>query len=178
MKTRFLLVSVLALALIGIAATASAAPSGRALPTAGVLAPGISLGGLQIGYTKDQVIKHWGHSYRICPKNVCKGTDTVWYYVYAGSEPLGAAVRFDQIGKVNAIFTLGSPAGWRTAQGLLIGQGVSDAQRLYGSNLRWSVCIGYGAMSMRTGKAVTSIYTSGESIYGFAITSPGTPVCQ
>jgi hypothetical protein len=81
-------------------------------------------------------------------------------------------------GRVNAIFTLGSPAGWRTAQGLLIGQGVSDAQRLYGSNLTWSACIGYGAMSMRTGNAITSIYTSGESIYGFAITSPGTPVCQ
>ena len=99
------------------------------------------------------MIKHWGHSYRICPKNVCKGTDTVWYYVYGGSEPLGAAVRFNPAGRVNAVFTLGSPAGWRTAQGLLIGQGVSDAQRLYGSNLTWSVCIGYGAMSMRTGKA-------------------------
>ena len=118
---------------------------------------------------------HWGRSYRICPKNVCKGTDTVWYYVYGGSEPLGAAVRFNPAGRVNAVFTLGSPAGWRSAQGLLIGQGVSDAQRLYGSNLKWSVCIGYGAMSMRTGKAITSIYTSGESIYGFAITSPALP---
>ena len=178
MKSRLLLVSAVCLSLVGFVAAASASPAGRTLPTAGVLSPGVSLGGLQIGYTKDQVMKHWGHSYRICPKNVCKGTDTVWYYVYGGSEPLGAAVRFNPAGRVNAVFTLGSPAGWRTAQGLLIGQGVSDAQRLYGSNLKWSVCIGYGAMSMRTGKAITSIYTSGESIYGFAITSPGTPICQ
>jgi hypothetical protein len=178
MISRLLLVSAVSLTLVGIAGTASASPSGRTLPTAGVLTPGVSLAGIQIGYSQAQVIKHWGHAYRICPRNVCKGKDTVWYYVYTGSEPLGAAVRFNPIGRVNAVFTLGSPAGWRTSQGLLIGQGVSDAQRLYGSNLSWSVCIGYGAMSMRTGKAVTSIYTSGESIYGFAITSPGTPICQ
>ena len=179
MKSRLLLVSRCVpdrLSAVVAAASSFAARDARCRRQA--YSPGVSLGGLQIGYTKDQVMTHWGHSYRICPKNVCKGTDTVWYYVYGGSEPLGAAVRFNPAGRVNAVFTLGSPAGWRTAQGLLIGQGVSDAQRLYGSNLKWSVCIGYGAMSMRTGKAITSIYTTGESIYGFAITSPGTPICQ
>ena len=49
---------------------------------------------------------------------------------------------------------------------------------MYGSNVTWSVCVGYGAMSMRSGATVTSIYTYGETVYGFALTSPGTPVCQ
>jgi hypothetical protein len=31
---------------------------------------------------------------------------------------------------------------------------------------------------MRNATAVTSIYTYGETVYGFALTSPGTPVCQ
>lgn len=176
--SRLLFVSAVSLTLLALAATAAASPTAQTLPSVGVLTPGVSLGGLQIGYTQDQVVKRWGHNYRICPKNVCKGPDTVWYYVYGHGEPLGAAVRFNNVGRVNAVFTLGSPAGWRTAEGLLIGQGVSDAQRLYGTNVTWSVCIGYGAMSMRNGKAVTSIYTTGESIYGFAITSPGTPICQ
>ena len=78
---------------------------------------------------------------------------------------------------MTAVFTLGSPPGWKTAQGVPVGGQVDDVTRVYG-NLDWSVCIGYGAMSMRTAKAVTSIYTTGESIYGFAITAPGTPVCQ
>jgi len=139
--------------------------------------PGVSLGGVQIGDSMSQVTGRWGHDYLLAPRSQCKGTDTCWIYVYAEGEPLGAAVRFNAAGHVVAVFTLGSPSGWRTADGLLIGQGVADATRLYG-NLSWSVCIGYGAMSMRTTKAVTSIYTTGESIYGFAITAPGTPICQ
>ena len=40
------------------------------------------------------------------------------------------------------------------------------------------MCIGYGAMSMRTGQAVTSIYTTGEAVYGFALSRPSEPVCN
>jgi hypothetical protein len=149
----------------------------QSFPSTGVLTPGVSLGGLQLGFTAQQVVQHWGSGYSVCPRSQC-GKQTVWTFVYQRGEPLGAAVRFDSAGKVTAVFTLGSPAGWRTADGLLIGQGISDAQRMYGSNLSWSVCLGYGAMSMKGGKAVTSIYTYGETVYGFALTSPGTPVCQ
>jgi len=38
--------------------------------------------------------------------------------------------------------------------------------------------IGYGALTMRTGTAVTAIYTTGESVYGFALTRPSEPVCN
>jgi len=40
------------------------------------------------------------------------------------------------------------------------------------------VCIGYGAMTMRTNAAVTSIYTTGQAVYGFALSRPNEPVCN
>ena len=107
-----------------------------------------------------QVVQRWGHNYRICAEEPGQEqTDTVWYYIYGRGEPLGAAVRFNKAGKVTAVFTLGSPPGWRTTEGVLVGGAIDDVTRLYG-NLSWSVCIGYGAMSMRNAKAVTSIYTT------------------
>ena len=75
------------------------------------------------------------------------------------------------------IFTLGSPIGWRTAEGLIIGEQVDRISQLYGK-LTWNVCIGYGAMTMRTDAAVTSIYTTGQAVYGFALSRPNEPVCN
>jgi hypothetical protein len=174
--SRLLLVSALALVLVSTALGAGSAHSAQALPSRGILTPGVSLGGVHIGDTMTQVVARWGHNYKLCPTNQCGKKDTVWYYIYGRGEPLGAAVRFLN-GKVRAVFTLGSPAGWHTAEGLLIGEQIDKANALYGQ-LGWSVCIGYGAMSMRNSKTVTSIYTTGEAVYGFALTAPGTPICQ
>jgi hypothetical protein len=140
-----------------------------------VLAPGKSLGGLRLGMTMDQVERLWGSQYKLCPKSDCKN-ETVWYYIYARGEPLGAAVRFRNE-KVSAVFTLGSPTGWHTSEGLGVGEQIDRVNTLYG-NLAWHVCIGYGAMSMRTGNTVTSIYTTGVVVYGFAITAPTESICQ
>ena len=41
----------------------------------------------------------------------------------------------------------------------------------------WKACIGYSALSLRQGAAVTSIYTQAENVYGFALTAPGRPIC-
>jgi hypothetical protein len=144
-----------------------------ALPTHGVLTPGVSLAGIRIGDTNVKVKKIWGNNYKVCPD--CKGT--FWYYIYRTGEPLGAAVKFDKAGKVVAAFTLGSPNGWRTREGVGMGEQIGKVTQIYGS-LGWHVCIGYGAMSMRNGSTVTSIYTTGEAVYGFAITSPTESVCQ
>jgi hypothetical protein len=166
--------------------TRGTAPSGSAplgaaaksFPAVGVLTPGVSLAGLRLGDTPGQVARRWGPGYKVCPKAQCKGSDTVWFYVYSHGEPLGAAVRFGKAGKVVAVFTLGSPTGWKTHEGLQLGAAVEDAYRIYGQNLRWSACLGYAAISMRNAAAVTSIYTSGDNVYGFAITAPGIPICQ
>jgi hypothetical protein len=155
------------------------AVAARALPTRGVLTPGQSLGGIKIGMTMAQVKTVWGLNYKLCPRSsacTLTKTDQVWDYIYERGEPLGAAVRFRK-GVVTAVFTLGSPAGWHTQQGLGVGEQVEKANELYGQ-LAWHVCTGYGAMSMRNGNTVTSIYTTGENVYGFALTAPTEPICQ
>ena len=176
-SARVFIVAILSLAFAGVLVGPALSRSSGSLPTQGILAPGVSLGGLHVGDSMAQVVKRWGHNYRVCPKNQCKGTDTVWFYIYGSGDPLGASVRFNKAGFVTAVFTLGSPAGWRTSDGLLVGQAIDEVTKLYG-NLNWSVCVGFGAMSMRNAKVVTSIYTTGQAVYGFAITAPGTPVCQ
>jgi hypothetical protein len=149
------------------------AAAGRtAFPVRGVLTPGVSLAGVRIGDSVASVKHKWGTSYRVCPG--CK--DATWYYIYAHGEPLGAAVKF-RSAHVVAVFTLGSPTGWHTTEGLLMGEEIGKAAALYGP-LGWKGCIGYGAMTMRKGDVVTSIYTTGEAVYGFAITAPAEPVCQ
>ena len=143
------------------------------LPPVGVLTPGVSLGGVHVGDTAAAVRRTWGSRYRVCKE--CDAV--VWYYLYPRGEPLGAAVKFGRTGRVVAVFTLGSPTGWRTREGLLVGEGIGRIPTLYGA-LAWHRCIGYAAMSMRKGDIVTSIYTTGEVVYGFALTAPTEPVCQ
>lgn len=158
---------------------APSALAASSLPTKGVLTPGESLGGIRIGMTMAQVKGRWGTNYKVCPRSSsCPSskTDQVWYFIYERGEPLGAAVRFRR-GHVSAVFTLGSPQGWHTQEGLGVGEQIDEANRLYGQ-LAWHVCIGYGAMSMRNGNTVTSIYTTGESVYGFALTATSEPICQ
>ena len=133
----------------------------------GVLTPGVSLAGVRIGDTVAKVKRRWGSNYKVCPD--CK--DATWFYFYSHGEPLGAAVRFNKTEHVVAVFTLGAPTGWRTAEGLLVGEQIDKVSRLYGT-LGWQRCIGYGAMTMRNGDIVTSIYTTGQAVYGFALTTP------
>ena len=105
MINRLLAVCVIALTLVSGALAARTTHTAQALPPHGVLTPGVSLGGLHIGDTTAKVVQRWGHNYRIYPKNQCKGTDTVWYYIYGRGEPLGAAVRFSRRGRVTGVFT-------------------------------------------------------------------------
>jgi hypothetical protein len=157
----------------------SAANTSVTLPLRGVLVPGKSLAGVRIGDTVKYVKSRWGSGYRVC--KTCNDTASgrkTWFYTYmANAQSLGAAVTFDRQGKVVAVFTLGSPAGWRTQEGLLLGEQIDRVHDLYG-RLNWKVCIGYGALSMRKPGIVTSIYTNGEAVYGFALTAPREPVCQ
>ena len=126
-----------------------------------------------------QVKRVWGGNYKLCPRSsACPltKTDQVWDYIYERGEPLGAAVRFRH-GIVTAVFTLGSPTGWHTQQGLGVGEQIEKANELYGQ-LAWHVCTGYAAMSMRNGNTITSIYTTGENVYGFALTASTESICQ
>jgi hypothetical protein len=145
--------------------------SSPALPANGVLTPQ-SLGGVQLGETKAAVTKRWGSKHTLCA--VC--SRPTWLYTYRLGSPAGAAVSFRN-GRVSAVFTLGVPRGWRTSRGVTLGDPAEKVQAVYG-RLPWSRCIGYGALSIRRAGVVASIYTYGESVYGFALTRPAEPVCQ
>ena len=162
-----------ALVLLLAAPAVSAAPAPSAsLPLRGVLAPGKSLGGIRLGDTPATVKARWGSRWRLCA--VCPRA--TWLYTYPGSTTSGAAVSFRN-GRVAAVFTLGVPRGWRTTRGVALGDPAEKIQDVYGT-LRWARCLGYGALSIRSGNSVASIYTYGESVYGFALTLPNEPVCQ
>jgi hypothetical protein len=164
-------VALLALA-AALVVPAAAAPRPAAVPSSGVLAPGKSLGGIRLGDTKAAVTARWGARHRRC--TVCRAE--TWLFTVRPGTHAGAAVSF-RGGRATAIFTLGVPRGWRTSQGLRLGDPAVRIQDLYG-RLPYTGCVGYGAVSIRRARVVSSFYTYGESVYGFALTRPSEPVCQ
>jgi hypothetical protein len=159
---------------LALALAVSSSPASAGLPQHGVLVPGKSLAGVRLGATRTAVRARLGSDYWVCAQ--CN--KPTWYFTYehATGEPFGVGVSFRR-GRADAIFTLGSPQGWRTREGLLLGDGIDRVQVLYGG-LTWRACIGYQALSLRRPRVVTSIYAAGESVYGFALTRPGEPICQ
>jgi hypothetical protein len=157
---------------LALALTLTFPAQGPALPARGVLVPGASLAGVRLGDTDANVRARLGGRFRVCRS--C--SVSTWYYTYPRDEPVGLGVTFRRR-RVSAVFTLGAPSGWRTREGLHVGETIDKAQRLYG-RLAWRVCIGYGALSIHRPDAVTSIYTTGEVVYGFALSRPSEPICQ
>ena len=52
---------------------------------------------------------------------VCRGClHQTWYFTYRPFDKHGLAVEFEQ-GRVSAVYTLWSPAGWRATNGLRLG---------------------------------------------------------
>jgi hypothetical protein len=165
----------LAVALAAVLPTQAVASSAhRTLPLRGVLVPGKSLAGVKLGDPEQRVRALWGTDYRLC-----QGCDrTTWLFTYPEPDSLCAAVSFVH-GRVVAVFTLGAPAGWHSVHGLQLGEGSERIDAVYGTGLRWQSCIGYVALSLRARNGVvTSIYSDGETVYGFALTHTSQPVCQ
>jgi hypothetical protein len=141
-------------------------------PIRGVIVPGVSFAGIKLGDTEQRVRALWGSNFDTC--GYCK--DTTWLYEYRGGEPLGAAVRFEK-NKLVAVFSLGSPAGWRTDKGLYMGDPIANVYQYY-SSTGTTRCIGFDAITAKTGKSVTAFYSAAGVIYGFAMVIPGMTVCQ
>jgi len=114
-------------------------------------------------------------------------TQPVWLFEYHTGEPLGVAVRFRN-GKTVFVFTLGavgvnplsagSGGGWKTAEGLHITDPVSNIYSFYSAATISTQCVFYGAISMRQGDIISSFYTSSGTVYGFALTARGEPICN
>lgn len=153
-------------------ALAFSATAGAELPQTGVLMPGQSLGGLRLGATKTQVRAAWGTRFGLCRN--CRLT--TWYFTYRSFDPHGAGVTFRR-GKAVAVFTLWSPAGWRTSKGLRLGEFAARITRLYGSLPRTD-CEGYYALLMPHPRAVTAFYVDDGKVWGFGLLRRGIPVCR
>jgi hypothetical protein len=161
----------MAIALLG--AFLVAAPAAAAPPRKGIFAPGKSLGNLRLGATPAQVKAAWGSRYgrcRGCPR-------TTWYFTYRRYKPQGAGVQFRR-GRVEAIFTLWAPPGWRTTRGLYIGDNVTHLMSLYGTLARADCPGNYYALTMPSRGGVSVFYVVNEKIFGFALLSFQAAVCR
>ena len=143
------------------------------LPHTGVLVPGRSLAGVRLGDTATTVARRWGPAHDVC--GVCDERTWLFHYATDGTKGVAAVFHGD---RVAALFTLGAPHGWRTADGLRLGEARERVKELYGTGLRETVCTGYTALTIRSPRAATSIYVTGDSVYGFALSLPTMPVCR
>jgi len=163
---RFRLPLIASLALF-VAPAVSAAP-----PRAGLVVPGKSLGGLALGATKSQVRAAWGTRYGVCRD--CRAE--TWYFNLRRFEPQGAGATFRK-GRAVALFTLWSPPGWRTSQGLRVGDPEFRIATIYGSLFRVD-CGRYSASTMRTKGVTTAFYVLDRQVWGFGLSRAGQPVCR
>lgn len=155
------------------AALAVALPAGAAAPPgAGVLVPGRSLGGIELGMTKAEVERRWGRAYGVC-RGCARET---WYFNYYAYQPRGAGVEWRR-GRVAAVFTIYQPLGWRTPKGLELDDPVARLTALYGP-LRITSCDGYAAHELRGRNATTAFYVLGDRLWAFGLSRPGLPLCR
>jgi hypothetical protein len=148
---------------VAFAALVTAASAAAAPPRNGVLDPGRSLGGLRLGATQAQVRSAWGTSFGRCRK--CPSP--TWYFNYRRYRPQGAAVSFHD-GRVEAIYTLWAPSGWRTPSGLEIGDPASKISQLYGPLSR-TPCGQYSALILPMQGGVNVFYVSNRKLWGFGL---------
>jgi hypothetical protein len=160
---RSLVVAVLALAF------ADAAAAGP--PDQGVLVPGVSLGGVQLGWTTAQVEAVWGRAEGHCRS--CR-RDTLYFNRYA-FRPQGVGVELVR-GRVVAIFTLWAPAAWRTSLGLRIGEPLIRVEATYPGTLH-TPCSGYDAYVLLGSRARSVIYVADGKVWGFGLLRSSRSVC-
>jgi hypothetical protein len=160
-------VPLLALGFVLVAAvSASAAP-----PRSAEFIPGRSLAGVRLGMTKKDVLDAWGKRHGVC-RNCPRET---WYFNYRPFTPQGAGVVFAR-GRVVHVFTVWRPPGWRTPEGLVLGDPASEVSRVYGS-LDRRQCTFYYAL-LKPGKTVQSaFYVFRDRVWGFGLTGPNASPC-
>ncbi len=153
-------------------ALAVASPAAAALPQPGVLVPGTSLGGIRLGMTQEQVRAVWGSRFGVCRR--C--AEPTWYYTYRPHRPEGAGVVFRR-GRVSAVFTHWAPAGWRTTNGIRIGDSIANVIRRHGPLPR-TQCSTYSVLTAVRRGAVTAFYVVDEEVWGLGLTSARLPACR
>ena len=147
-------------------------PAAAAPPGVGVLVPGRSLGGIELGTAKIEVERRWGRAYGIC-RGCARET---WYFNYYAFQPRGAGVEWRN-GRAVAVFTVYQPLGWRTPKELELGDPVQQVTALYGP-LERVRCSGYSAYVLDGRNARTAFYVLGDRLWAFGLSRPGVPLCR
>jgi hypothetical protein len=140
-------------------------------PDVGVLVPQVSLGGVHLGWTKQQVESRWGRAEGRCVN--CR-RETLYFNRYA-FRPQGAGVELVK-GRVVAVFTLWAPPGWRTTKGLVIGEPDVRVEATYPEALH-TACPGYDAYVLPGRQAKSVVYVADGAVWGFALLRPDHGVC-
>lgn len=155
-----------------LAALALAAPAVAAPPQSGLVVPGKSVGGVRLGASVDDVLDRWGRSFGICQG--CR--QPTWYFNYVAFQPQGTAAVLAGT-RVAELFTLWSPDGWHTPNGLAIGDPAVRITSLYGALDRQD-CRGYYRLLLHRGRTTTAFYVVDERVWGFGINRGGRRPCR
>lgn len=155
MRRAFVCAAVLALT--------GAASSAAALPRAGALVAGSSLGGVRLGEPAAQVRAALGAFY-----GVCRGcTRTTWYFTYRPFTQPGLGVELTG-GRVSAVYTLWQPPGWHGPKGLVLGAS-EDAVNARLGPLLPIACPGYAALVHDQAGTRTAYYVLDGRLWGFGL---------
>jgi hypothetical protein len=161
--------SLIASAVTGLVLAGSAA---AALPKAGALVPGRSLGQIRLGESPRDVRDALGRSYgtcRGCPRRT-------WYFTYRPFSRQGLAVEF--VGSsVAAVYTLWRPQGWHAPRGLRFGATPLTVHDVVGT-LRTIPCGGYIALVRDTLQARTAYFLYAGRLWGFGLFRRGATPCR
>jgi hypothetical protein len=152
-------------------APVAAAPASSAPPERGLFVPGVSLGGVELGMTKREVVRVWGARHGVCRSCARE----IWYFNLRPFEPEGAGAVFRR-GRVAHVFTLWRPEGWRTVDGLALG---ADEEEIGAglAVLHERPCRGYTAVLASGPSAVSAFYLYRGRVWGFGLIPPGGNPC-
>ncbi len=153
-------------------ALAAAGPAAAALPRAGTLVPGRSLGGVRLGEPAAQVERTLGRAY-----GLCRGCPhRTWYFTYRRFDAHGLAVELRQ-GRVSAVYTVWQPAGWHGPKGLHLGAYAAQVTAVTGPLLSVG-CAGYTVLAEDSGGVRTAYYVLNERLWGFGLLRRGASPCR
>ena len=156
-----------------VAALALAAPATAALPQAGALVPGRSLGGVSLGESPRAVRAGLGTFYGACRDCGHK----TWYVTYRPFGRQGLAVEFAR-GRVSGVYTLWRPARWHAPHRLVLGAPVLAVHRLAGASSTVVCRGGYEALVRDSAHARTAYYLYGGKLWGFGLFPRGGNPCR
>ena len=149
-----------------------AATAAAALPKAGALVPGRSLGGIRLGEPQQTVRAALGTFYGNC-SDCARRT---WYFTYKPFHRQGLAVEFRR-GHVSGVYTLWRPAGWHGPHELGFGTSVLAVHRLTGAS-RTISCANYSALVRDSTRTRTAYYLFDGRLWGFGLFRRGASPCR